>query len=140
MGKDQNLLYCSLGMKVQIINFKREIKEAEVTENTTLEQLKVKVQELFNIPMPQQRLLYKGKGLNENAKTMQDYGIINGDLINLMSLPVILLLTCSHLRIAPTLPFPAPFLLYKRRLEWARHQVQLPPAFLHSRLMRVPPL
>lgn len=55
----------------------------DLNENMTIGQVKAHVEQLENIPVDQQRLIYQGKQLDD-AQTLGDYNITNDASIHLV--------------------------------------------------------
>jgi hypothetical protein len=102
-------------MKVQIKNFKNEVKEVEITESMTLDELKVKIQEVFKVPSTTQKILFAGKQLTDSTKTLKELGIGDNAMLALMIIRVLLAFICSPSRSLPRV----------RVLSQGRHRIQL---------------
>lgn len=70
-------------MKVSIKTVKGEVFQVECTESTKISFLKEKVQEKFQHDPESQKLIYRGKHLDDN-KTIGEVEIKDGDAIILM--------------------------------------------------------
>lgn len=72
-------------MKISIKTIKGEIFQVEIDQESTVLVLKGKIQEKLSIEPESQKLIYKGKHL-ENNSTLKDYGLQDGDTIIVMML------------------------------------------------------
>uniref|UniRef100_A0A0W0FLB1 ubiquitinyl hydrolase 1 n=1 Tax=Moniliophthora roreri TaxID=221103 RepID=A0A0W0FLB1_MONRR len=65
----------------------RQVKEhggrVQVTKATTVKQIKIKLQEMLNIPTICQRLFYQGKELDDGAATVGSIGLFANDILDL---------------------------------------------------------
>lgn len=60
-----------------------KIHQLDVESSDTIDQIKVKLQQLADVPPEQQRLLHGGKQL-EDGRTLSDYGIMQGSRLDLI--------------------------------------------------------
>ena len=71
-------------MKILVQTLTDKIIEVENAE--TIISVKCEIQKQQNIPTSQQQLFFDNKLLNDDTKTLQDYGIHNGDTLHLVTL------------------------------------------------------
>ncbi|XP_018953542.1 polyubiquitin-like [Cyprinus carpio] len=74
------ILLISKPFQVFVQNEKGGIGTYDVDVNETVDQLQTKIYNKERVPEDQQKLIYKGKGL-ESGKKLQDYNITSGDTI-----------------------------------------------------------
>lgn len=72
-------------MKIQVKNIKGEIVQVEAEPEELVLQLKGKIQAKMSVESENQKLIYKGKHL-ENNNSLKEYGIQDGDTIIVMML------------------------------------------------------
>ena len=70
-------------MQIFVVNPAGKTLTLEVEKGETIEQVKAKIENKAGIPSEQQRLVYRGKPLEE-AKTLEDYNITAENIIHLL--------------------------------------------------------
>ena len=75
-------------IKIQIRTANKKVLFVEVNKNESIQSLKLEIEKQTQIAVLRQRLLYRGRELNNN-KPISDYGVDNGSIIQLATIRAI---------------------------------------------------
>jgi len=75
-------------ISIKVLNKEKAIDINNISKNDTIKQLKEKVYTLTQIEIPLQRLIYGGKPLRPDDKTLSFFKIENGTTVHLFPIPV----------------------------------------------------
>jgi hypothetical protein len=82
--------------KVTVLNKEKSYEISSLTNNTTISELKILIASITGVDVLQQRLIYSGKRLDSDNKTLNDYKITKTSVIHLFPIPVANLVTPSN--------------------------------------------
>lgn len=75
-------------MRVNVKHWDGTVETFDVAPDDTIEHIKSLVDDKMDIPPEQQRLVFEGKPLKKDSKTLREYKIANGDTIDLQPMTV----------------------------------------------------